>query len=131
LFSGLVHAPWSIPVQVATACAAALTIFALATRRFGLARVAAPLQVGLVVLGWGLAMDGHLVLPDLPLGHAGAQARVLGPVLGVMAVGTLVLAPALWALFRVFKRREGEIDSESATDPGASQAAARRVTTPK
>jgi cytochrome d ubiquinol oxidase subunit II len=120
LFEGLVGAGWSIPVQVLTALAAATTLGALWTRRFGLARVSVMVQVSLVVLGWGLAMNGHLILPDMPVSAAGSRPEVLGPLAIVLGVGTVVLAPALWFLFRVFKgereeRGNQESDSRSVT----------------
>lgn len=105
LFSGLVLKPWSMTVQVLTAGAAAATLLALWTRRFRLARLAVVAQVTLVVLGWGLAMDGHLVLPDVHVQTAGLRASVVRPVLWILAGGSVVLGPALWLLYRVFKRR--------------------------
>jgi cytochrome d ubiquinol oxidase subunit II len=104
LFEGLFGGPWSMPVQTFTFAAAATALVGLSTRRFRLARVAAIAQVGAVVVGWGIAMDGHLFLPALPLAHAGAVASVVRAVLAVLAVGALVLAPALVWLLRVFKR---------------------------
>lgn len=104
LFSGLLHQPWSLAVQIATAAAAATTLASLFGRRFALARVAVIVQVALVVLGWGLAMDGHLLQPDVHVQSAGLRAAVVRPVLWILAGGTVVLAPALWLLYRVFKR---------------------------
>ncbi len=103
LFEGLLGARWSIPVQFATAFAATGVIAALALARMRVARVLVVIQVSLVVLGWGLAMQGHLILPDMPLERAGAQASVLGPLPLVLLGGSLVLVPALAWLFRVFK----------------------------
>ena len=104
LFSGLVSQSWSIAVQLLTASAAATTLLALWKRRYTLARLAVITQVGLVVLGWGLAMDGHLLLPDIHVQTAGLRADVVRPVLWILAGGSVVLGPALWLLYRVFKR---------------------------
>jgi len=106
LFDAFLHAPWSLPVQALTAAAALATIAMLWTRRFGLARVFVVVQVGLVVLGWGLAMDGHLVHPDVHIDAAGLRASVVRPVLWILAGGSVLLAPALWLLYRVFKLRD-------------------------
>ena len=104
LFEGLARAQWSIPVQIATMLAACGAIAALVRRRFAVARIAVAAQIALVVLGWVLAMDGHLVLDAVPIDRAGAQAEVIVPVLWVLALGSALLLPALWWLLRVFKQ---------------------------
>lgn len=108
LFAGLARSPWALPAQLATAGAAAATAALLWARRFRLARLTAATQVALVVIGWGLAMDRHLVLPAMRLEAAGSRPEILGVLGLVLAAGALVLLPALWVLFRVFKgpRRE-------------------------
>ena len=64
--------------------------------------------VAFVVLGFGLAMDGHLIVPDLQLPDAGAQPEVLAALPPVIFVGAALLAPSLYFLFRVFKSRPGQ-----------------------
>lgn len=107
LYSGLLHASWSIPAQVLTAVAAIGAIVALASGRELAARVLVMVQVGLIVLGWGLAMNGHLVLADVPPGlyvdAAGAEPAVLRTLPWVLIGGGVLLVPALWWLFRVFE----------------------------
>jgi cytochrome d ubiquinol oxidase subunit II len=105
LFTGLFGAPWSMPVQAFTFLAATTALYSLVTRRYRLARAAAAAQVAAVVVGWGLAMDGHLFLPALPIDRAGAVTTVVRAALAVLGVGALVLGPALLWLFRVFKAR--------------------------
>jgi cytochrome d ubiquinol oxidase subunit II len=102
LFEHLASSSWTLPVQGATACAAFGTIAALLTRRHRLARVTAAAQVGLVVLGWGFAMDGHFILPDLSLEQAGARPELLGPLLIAVILGAVFLLPTLWYLIRLF-----------------------------
>jgi len=104
LFSGLLEVPWSIPAQLATAAAAGAAIFALVRGHVAAARVAVMIQVALIVLGWGLAMDGHLLLPNLHVADAGAEPAVLAALPAVLLGGTVVFAPALWWLFRVFRK---------------------------
>ena len=103
LFGGLLLAPWSLPAQVLTAIVAGATISALWFRRYNAARILVMAQVALVVLGWGLAMDGHLLLPGLHLTEAGAQPAVLASLPWVLAGGSVILVPALIWLFRLFK----------------------------
>lgn len=104
LFEGLLGATWSIPVQAWTAAVAGAAIVALATHRVALARLLVMLQVSLVILGWGLAMDGHLILPDVHLQDAGASEVVLASLPWVLLGGAVVFVPALIWLYRVFVR---------------------------
>lgn len=79
-------------------------IAALLIGRYRLARVATALQVALVVLGCGVGMDHHLVRPDLRIEGAGAVPEVISPLLPALGVAGLVVVPALWYLYRVFRR---------------------------
>lgn len=90
-------------VQGVTAAAALLTTWLLYKRRFSIARVTVAVQVALVVVGFGLAMRGRLIVPDLAIELAGAQNTVLPWVLAAIALGALLLAPSLWYLLRVFR----------------------------
>ncbi|MFZ9888403.1 MAG: cytochrome d ubiquinol oxidase subunit II [Myxococcota bacterium] len=104
LYEGLARSPWTWPLQVATATAAIGVIASLWRRRYGRARFWVVMQVALVVAGWGAAMDGHLVLPDVEVGNAGARSEVISAVVPMIGLGSALLAPSLWLLFRLFKR---------------------------
>jgi cytochrome bd ubiquinol oxidase subunit II len=103
LFDNLLRAPWSIPAQALTATLAGAAIVSLGRGRLKLARVLVMAQVACVVLGWGLAMDGHLLLPGLRVTEAGAQPAVLAFLPWVLLGGSVLFIPALVWLFRVFK----------------------------
>lgn len=103
-FTLLTSSPWSEAIALATFAAAMWTTLALLRRRFRAARVAVVTQIALVVIGWGLAMDGEIVVGAVSLRDAGARAELMNPLLYVLAGGSLVLGPALWGLLRVFKR---------------------------
>jgi len=103
LFANLARSSWTWPVQGATAAAAALTIALLWTRRSRLARYTVAAQAGLVVLGWGLAMHGHFVLPDVDLAMASPHPEVMPSIALALAIGSVILIPALVFLYRVFK----------------------------
>jgi cytochrome d ubiquinol oxidase subunit II len=103
LYAGLRHSTWSMPAQGVTAAAAVTVLVALWQRRYPLARLAVIVQVGMITVVWGLAMDGHLVMPDVTIETAGLRPIVVRPVLWILAGGSVVLAPALWFLYRVFK----------------------------
>lgn len=105
LFAGLTR-PGGIGLQLATALAAVTTLHALVRGRFSRARIAAAVQVALVVGGFGWAMDDHLILPDLTRGAAGGHPRIDETVVVAMLLGAMLLLPSLWLLFRVFKARQ-------------------------
>lgn len=94
---------WAL--QTATAVFALATILSLWRRRFWTARVAVAGQVVCVLAGWGWAMEGHLLLPGMPLEAAGARAEVLATLLPALAAGALLLVPSLVYLFRLFRVR--------------------------
>lgn len=87
-----------------TMLAGAGTLGLLWTRRYALARVAVGVQALGAVAGFGWAMDGMLIRPDLSLDLAGARAETLAALGPALIAGGIVLAPALWLLYRVFKR---------------------------
>lgn len=103
LYDALLHTSrlW-ILIGTMTLGLAALAL--LITRRPRLARAAIAGQAIGVVLGYGLAMQGHLVRPDLHHTAAGARPETLAALGPALAIGALLLVPSLWWLFRVFKR---------------------------
>lgn len=103
LYDALLHTSrlW-ILIGTMTLGLAALAL--LVTRRPRLARAAIAGQAIGVVLGYGLAMQGHLVRPDLHHTAAGARPETLAALGPALAIGAVLLVPSLWWLFRVFKR---------------------------
>lgn len=104
LHANLARSSWTWPVQVGTAACAGATIVALRKDRPSLARYTAAGQVALVVIGWGLAMGGHFILPDVSLASASRNTEVMPALVIALSCGAVVLAPALIYLYRVFKR---------------------------
>ena len=72
-------------------------------RRYALSRAFAAGEIGLLVLGWGLAQYPYLVYPDLPFDTIAAPVATLRFVVLSLPVGALLIVPSLWTLFRVFK----------------------------
>jgi cytochrome d ubiquinol oxidase subunit II len=93
------------PLHIALGLIAAGATWALARRRFGLARLLAPAQAALMVAAWGVAQRPFLIAPDVTIESAAAPARTLDLLLGALVVGALLLIPSLFWLYRVFKRR--------------------------
>ncbi len=105
----LTRTPWSWALHAVTAASALTVLFALWRRRYGLARIAAVLQVSLIVWGWAFSQYPHLVRPDLTLANAAAPPVTLRLMLGTLAGGTVLLLPAFVYLFRVFGKLPGKL----------------------
>jgi cytochrome d ubiquinol oxidase subunit II len=106
LWSGLVLSEWAWGLHLLTGLAALTALTALVTWRFPLARAAAALQAVLIIVGWARAQYPYIVPPDLTLHEAAAPAATLGLLVGALALGSVLLFPSLWYLFRVFRRVE-------------------------
>lgn len=100
---GLLNRPWSWPLVLATTVSATGAAWALWSRRFQLARVLAAAQVTLILWGWALAQYPYLVAPDFTLANSKAPAVSLRLLALALLAGSLILMPALYYLFRVFK----------------------------
>jgi cytochrome d ubiquinol oxidase subunit II len=94
---------WALAAIAAAVWLGAL--YALYTRRYIVARVLAVGLVTLVLCGWALGQYPYLISPGITLRNAAAPAATLRPLLIALALGALVLFPAMYWLFRVFKRR--------------------------
>lgn len=108
--AGLTRSAWAMPFHVATGIAALCAIWALWTRRFRAARVAAAAQVTLILWGWALGQYPYVVPPQLTIAAAAAPARTLDLTLWALALGAMVLFPSLAYLFRIFKGRAGAFE---------------------
>jgi cytochrome d ubiquinol oxidase subunit II len=103
LYASLVETRWAIPAQLVVFALAVATSVALLRSRYGWARLLVAAQVSVIVIGFGLAMDGHIVMPDVSLHNAGTRAEVLGPLGPALAIAGALVVPSLWFLFRLFK----------------------------
>ena len=96
---------WSIPLMGANALAALGSAVSLAYRAYPLARACAASQVALLLAGWGMAQYPYLVRPDLPISTSAASTEMLRLLLIILAAGGVFLFPAIYFLFRVFKKK--------------------------
>lgn len=112
LFAGLTDwwAPWLL---LATSIAAVGALVALWRRQFRLARIAAIIQVTLILSGWALAQYPALVVPDLTIQETAAPVVTLRLVTIALACGTVILLPSLAYLFYIFKRSVSMSDLSS------------------
>ena len=100
--SGALLRNGSAAFQVATAVAAVTALWAVWTRRWRTARIAAALQVSLILWGWVLVQYPFVVPPTLTIRATAAPRTTLELLLGALAAGALILFPSLAYLFRTF-----------------------------
>ena len=102
---GLGNSIWSIPFHLLTGAVAICAIWSIWKRYFRLARVLVPIQVTLIIFGWGLAQFPYLIAPNLTFSNTAAPDSVLRPLFIVVVIGGVMLVPAFWYLYTVFKGR--------------------------
>jgi cytochrome d ubiquinol oxidase subunit II len=103
VWAGLVASPRGIAVHLLTGVSASIALWGLWRRHYRMARVAAVIQVTMILWGWALAQYPWLLPPSLSIRDAAAPAITLKLTLAALAAGALVLLPSLAYLFRVFK----------------------------
>ncbi len=109
LYDGLTSGA-GLACVVVSAAAGLLTLWLEWRDRFELARYTVAVAVAAVVAGWALAQEPYLLPPELTVDEAAAPDSTLAAMLGVTAVGLLLLIPALTYLFRLVLR--GRLDDE-------------------
>lgn len=109
--AGLLHSPWSVPLQLATLAAAVTALVALRTHRWRVARGAATAEVTLLLWGWALGQFPYLIPPHLSIEVTAAPRATLEGVTIALVLGGAVLIPSLIYLFRVFKSANRTIES--------------------
>jgi len=108
LFQGLTRGRTALTMHAVTTLAAATSLWALARRRFQIARLAAAAQASFILWGWAWTQYPWMVPPNRTITALAAPRITLQLTLGALAVGTMILLPSFVYLFRVFKTREGE-----------------------
>jgi len=103
VWSGLTTGNVAMVLRFGAAIAWVGSIAALWKRSFQAARVAAVLEVSLILWGWALGQYPYLVPPDLTVESSAAPTATLRLLLGALVLGLLVLIPSLRYLFSVFK----------------------------
>jgi cytochrome d ubiquinol oxidase subunit II len=98
----------ALPVLGLGTLFALLSLWAVLTRRYAIARVTAAAEVVMLLWGWALAQWPYIIYPDLTLQASAAPDATLGFLLATAPVGGLLLIPSLWLLFTVFKGRNPE-----------------------
>lgn len=102
LYTGLTGR--GLPVVLLSALAGLAALALLLTRRYALARIASALAVTAILVGWAVGQYPYVLLPGLTVEQA-AQGRQTLMALGVaLAIGALVIVPALAYLYTLFQR---------------------------
>ena len=94
-------------MHAVTTLAAATSLWALAQRKYQIARLAAAAQASFILWGWAWTQYPWMVPPNRTITELAAPHITLQLTLGTLAVGTMILLPSFVYLFRVFKTREG------------------------
>ena len=105
--AGISRTWWAVALHFLTAVFAVAAFYALWTRQYRLARVAAAAQVSLILLGCAFAQYPHLVEPDITIFSAAAPRITLQLLLAALVLGAILLFPSYYYLFRIFKRVHG------------------------
>ena len=90
----------AIPLMIVLAT---VTGVAMLRRRYLVARMAAVLEVSVVLSGWMLAQFPYLVVPGLEFDATAGPLATMQAVLIVYIIGAVLLAPALAFLLLIFK----------------------------
>ena len=103
-YHALMGSEWSAGIVFLAATAALGAHVSLLLRNYPLARACAAAQAVFVLSGWGAAQYPFLVRPDLTIAAAASPSATLRLLLIFLGAGALFLFPAIFALFRVFKK---------------------------
>ncbi|MFO0576762.1 MAG: cytochrome d ubiquinol oxidase subunit II [Polyangia bacterium] len=104
----LLRGSGALVLQGLCALTAAALVAALLGRRYQLARLVAGALTVLVVGGFLNAQRPYVLFPEFPIEQAAAAPPVLRAMLLTLAVGSALLVPALFYLFRIFKHERAE-----------------------
>ena len=103
IYAGLLRPSLVWIVQGATAAYAIAAFVALLKRKHKAARIAAMLQVSLILWGWALSQSPFLLQGEMTISEAAAAPPVLWALIGATVAGLLVLFPSIWYLMQIFK----------------------------
>jgi cytochrome bd ubiquinol oxidase subunit II len=100
LFDGLTSGG-GLAMVLVSAIAGVATLALVWAERYGLARFVAAVAVAAIVVGWALAQDPYVLPGQLTLDQAAAGDATLAAVLIGIGLGSLILGPSLWWLYRL------------------------------
>ena len=110
---GLSRAPYVWLVEMGAALASLIAFQSLWFRSYYKARIAAAAQVGLIVVGWGVAQFPYVVRPGLTIMSSAAPTNVLVDIEIACGIGGAILFPSLFALYSIFKSHRKSVTMEN------------------
>jgi cytochrome d ubiquinol oxidase subunit II len=105
VWSALTEGSFATILRVAAAASALGAMFSLWRRQYRAARIAAIIEVSLIIWGWALGQFPLLVPPDITVENAAAPTATLRLLTLALLAGLALLAPSLRYLFKIFKSR--------------------------
>jgi cytochrome d ubiquinol oxidase subunit II len=99
----------ALPVIALSVVAGVVAIVCLVRRQYVPARLASSLAVTAILAGWAVAQYPYILVPELTIEEAATGRPTLVAMLVALAVGAVVLVPALVYLYRLFQRSPSEI----------------------
>jgi cytochrome d ubiquinol oxidase subunit II len=105
VYAGLTRGATAIGMHAVTAMAGLTGVWALWRRRWLTAVVAAAAQASFLLWGWAWSQFPWLVPPSHSIAELAAPRITMQLVLSVLGVGTVILLPSFFYLFRIFKGR--------------------------
>ena len=105
VWSALTQGSFATILRFAAAVSALGAMLSIWRRQYRAARVAAVIEVSLIIWGWALGQFPLLVPPDVTVDNAAAPAATLRLLTIALVVGLTLLAPSLRYLFKIFKSR--------------------------
>jgi cytochrome d ubiquinol oxidase subunit II len=100
--TGITRTPIGIMIQVMTGAFAVTAIWALWTRRYKVARIAAAAQAISILWGWAIAQFPYVIPETLSIRDAAAPRITLVLLATGIGIGAAILVPALRYLFKLF-----------------------------
>jgi cytochrome d ubiquinol oxidase subunit II len=98
----------ALPVIALSVVAGVVAIVCLVRRQYVPARLASSLAVTAILAGWAVAQYPYILVPDLTIEEAATGRPTLVAMLVALAVGAVVLVPALVYLYRLFQKSPPE-----------------------
>lgn len=117
VFAALTRGWRALTLLSATTVFAAVGLFSLWKRQFQIARIAVAAQCVFIVWGWAWAQYPYMLPPDRTINELAAPRSTLLWVMGTLMVGTLILLPSFFYLFRVFKSGDRKFSAEQDAHP--------------
>jgi cytochrome d ubiquinol oxidase subunit II len=93
----------AIPVVIATMLIGMATAASLYLRRYRLARILIILECAFLLGSWGLSQYPYIIPPNVTIDNAANDPNVIVILLIAIGIGMILILPALYYLFSVFK----------------------------